>query len=261
MEFNKARGEMIAKRRRELGLSVADLSHKCGIAEKTWYRYEAGNAIRDDKVQIVLSALKWSEFPSEDLSVLSIVGNVDLSHWAYVNWIADKYDVLLAKMFACACDLVFNNLCSVVHDLSSMPKGSHVGQVFFAYDDILPECYLTRYDYEFMCRLCDEFKGFIGEIKHDVIRRTVVHELLLAMVESEFYLYVDMFREENIEIPFDLEYFDMFDNCFDDKGFLMYFGDNSTSFPDGNGFLCARMRGILWDGDSVFSFENWFRGF
>ena len=120
MEFNKARGEMIAKRRRELGLSVADLSHKCGIAAKTWYRYEAGNAIRDDKVQSVLSALKWSEFPSEDLSVLSIVGNVDLSHWAYVSWIADKYDVLLAKMFACACDLVFNNLCSVVHDLSSI---------------------------------------------------------------------------------------------------------------------------------------------
>lgn len=262
MEADKNRGELIRKRREELGLSVTDMSKKCGVAEKTWYRYESGEPIRADKVDRVLAALRWKMFPTSERSMFDSVMSIDESSWAYSPWIAECEGEFWAKAVAWAFIVVLDSIRMAVSDLSTMPAGSHVGQVLFENVDFMPERYLTRYDHEFMCRMCDAVKTMALQMKKGEPEWLAINQIICRMLQFELDFICDMIIEEGDEVPDGtcacVE--GLFDLLFEDADVMMYFGSQSSDVPENTSDLvCAAMANSLGDGDNVFDFENWFK--
>lgn len=261
MEADKSRGDLIRKRREELGLSVTDMSKKCGIAEKTWYRYEAGEPIRADKVDRVLAALRWKVFPETERRMLDSVMDIDEDNWAYSPWIAEYEGEFWAKAVAWSFIVVFDSLRMAVHELSTMSVGSHVGQVAFENIDFMPERYLTRCDHEFMCRMCDAMKVMALEMKKGQPEWLAINQIICRMVQFELDFICEMIIEEGDEVPDGIcaGVEGLFDLLFEDADVMMYFGSQSSDVPKNDFDLaCATMANSLGHGNNVFDFENWF---
>ena len=62
----------IKQRRHELGLSAEEAARKAGVGTKTWFRYESGNSIRNDKIKGVCKALSWTSLPQPGVDAPSI---------------------------------------------------------------------------------------------------------------------------------------------------------------------------------------------
>lgn len=181
--------EAIRNRRQELGLTIEEAASRAGVGIKTWCRYEAGESIRKDKSKGICKALNWHTLSDE---AAEEGAGFDISeyknHEAWSQYISDCYGEAAAISFVIGSDILFDYLEEDLQELSSMPKGTHVGQLAVSrMKDILPEQFLMRYDYEFLYCLKTNVAKLRGIAHHGapLVAHSVMQELAIYLFVEE----------------------------------------------------------------------------
>ena len=182
-------GEAIKARRESLGLTIEEAARKAGVGTKTWSRYESGASIRSDKVPKVLKVLDWKELPNDETIVEDDpLSGIDESHKAWSTYLYNTYGRITAASFALGSDIVLDHAKEDLAELSTRPKGTHLGELGFSWlAGDLPPQFLTRYDYEFMYALVFFIKRLRAQAKNGecIVAHTVMEEIILSLIESE----------------------------------------------------------------------------
>ena len=187
-------GKAIKIRRNELNLTIEDAATKAGVGTKTWSRYEAGESIRKDKAKGICKALNWHSFPKEDSAASSAFDlNQYKNHEAWSPYLADNFGELVAASFVIGSDILLDNLQQDINALSSMPRGSHLGEIEISWlETDLPPQFLMNYDYDFLYILRSTIKHFrtIAPMGNPIIAHSVIEELALYLImeESQFFM-------------------------------------------------------------------------
>lgn len=192
-------GVAIRARRIALGLSIEEASTKAGVGTKSWSRYEAGAAIREDKVRGVCKALRWTRLPEAGVepdgdSDEGWLLSVDEGHEAWSPVLEAQFGRACAVAFAVGSDMLIDHVTADLNALAQEPRGTHVGELGASWlDGSLPEQFVPRYDYEFVyalqaaCRVLRErFSG--GAL----VVETVMEQLALYLILSETDVLADM---------------------------------------------------------------------
>lgn len=166
-------GALIRSRRQELGLSIEHAALSAGMGSETWRRYEAGNAMRTDKVQALVKVLRWRKLPAIDQTDH---GNSEpkVRMWdlapdsdAYSRWLATDLGEACARVFAVGCDIWRDQVKEDVSSLAAMPRGTHIGELPGSWlEGYLPDRWLVRYEYEFAYRLHATLEGLAQRALH-----------------------------------------------------------------------------------------------
>ena len=202
----------IKLRRNELNLTIEEAASKAGVGTKTWSRYESGESIRKDKGRGVCKALNWHSLPGKEESDISSTLDMNeyRNHEAWSSYIMDTFGKLAAISFAIGSDILLDYLEEDIEKLSSMPRGSHVGEIDVSWlASILPSQFLMRYDYEFLYVLRDTVTRFRLQASAgiQIKAHSVIEELVL-------YLFVEasQFIMESIEPDMENDDVDTYDN-------------------------------------------------
>lgn len=184
----------IKRRRSELNLTIEEAALKAGVGTKTWSRYEAGDSMRKDKVKGICKALNWYSFPDETYTESSTFDLNDYKkHKAWSQYLADTFGEAAAISFVIGSDILLDNLQQDLNELSSMPRGSHLGEIGVSWlESDLPPQFLMRYDYDFLYILRSVIVRFrtIASAGNQIIAHSVMEELALylTMQESRFFM-------------------------------------------------------------------------
>lgn len=120
----------IKLRRNELGLTIEEAAARAGVGTKTWSRYEAGESIRKDKCKGICKALNWRIFPSEESAQVDPFRLDEFeNHEAWSPYLNEMFGPQAAISFAIGSDLLLDFIQDDLTSLSSLPKGSHLGQI------------------------------------------------------------------------------------------------------------------------------------
>jgi len=151
----EALAKQIKNRRNELGLTIEEAAARAGVGTKTWCRYEAGESIRTDKCKGVCKALNWRVLPdqeTEDFDALTV--QEYKNHEAWSSFLEEMFGDVAAFAFAVGSDILLDHIKEDMRELSSMPAGSHVGQINCScLAGSLPEQFLMQYDYQFLYQM------------------------------------------------------------------------------------------------------------
>lgn len=194
-------GQEMKKRRAELGLTIEAAAKKAGVGMKTWSRYESGEAIRSDKLGKVLHVLKWRTFPPNNAAshIENPWDGLDSSHRAWSSYLEEIYGKQTACMFAIGYDIVSDYVNNELQELSSLPAGSHVGQLGGSWLSwVLPPQFLTRYDYEFVFSLKYALNSLKDSAKngHQLVAHTVLEEIAIYLIEMEANSYIELSNDD-----------------------------------------------------------------
>ena len=235
IQNSEALAKQIRSRRNELGLTIEEAASRADVGTKTWCRYEAGEAIRQDKCKGICKALNWSSFPGEDADKASSVFSID-EYKAHRAWSADleeNFGAHAALAFAVGSDILLDHIKEDLEELASMPSGSHIGQLSVSWlRDDLPEQFLTQYTYDFLYRMKCALLQMRAHAKRgdSMIAHSVLEELLIYRSNEEAKVMFEL-EEENVledyeeDWPFDL---------FDDMDIVSYLYSNRYLEPDHN---------------------------
>lgn len=148
-------GKEIKQKRTELGLTIEEAALKAGIGTKTWSRYESGESIRSDKCIGICKVLGWRSLPTVDNANDDRIKISDYkNHKYWSHFIEKNFGESAAFSFATGSELLLDYINEDMQSLSSMPRGSHLGQLPYSMiASDLPEQFLMRYDYEFLFEL------------------------------------------------------------------------------------------------------------
>ncbi len=176
-------GKQIRSRRVELGLTIEEAASRAGVGTKTWCRYESGASIRQDKYRGICRTLNWHSFPDqgEENDPLFSVAECR-THEAWSEFLENRFGPAAALSFAAGSDILYDHIAEEMEALSSMPAGTHIGQLGFSWlKDILPEQFLPYYDYEFLyrmkcalCRLTACAKNHLPMTAHSVLEELLI---------------------------------------------------------------------------------------
>lgn len=190
----------IKSRRLELALTIEEAASRASVGTKTWCRYEAGESIRADKIKGICKALNWARFPDktgDDLPDFDI--EEYRRHEVWSQYISERFGDFAALAFATGSDILLDHIREELDALSAMPKDSHVGQLSFSWlQSILPEQFLTKYNYEFIYCL----KTTVSHLRrvavcNDVFyANSVMEELVFYLITEEASLFMDSLSEE-----------------------------------------------------------------
>lgn len=153
--------DAIKQRRLELGLSAEETARRAGVGTKTWFRYESGSSIRNDKIKGVCKALSWPALPlqgdeaaEEKSGEYAWLESIDASHKAWSSKLAEDFGRKAAVSFAVGSDILLDYLNEDLGELAKMPVGTHLGELGCSWlVDLLPGQFLVRYTYDFVFRL------------------------------------------------------------------------------------------------------------
>lgn len=180
----------IKLRRNELNLTIEQAASRAGVGTKTWSRYESGESIRKDKCKGICKALNWHSLPEEAESNTS--NEFDLNyykkHKAWSPYLMDAFGTLAATSFVIGSDILLDNLREDMEELSSMPKGSHIGEIRISLlESSLPPQFLMQYDYEFLYILCHTVTQIRWQASTggQLIAHSVIEELALHLIVEE----------------------------------------------------------------------------
>lgn len=182
-------GEAIKNRRQELNLTIEEAASRAGVGTKSWCRYESGESIRSDKVRGILKALNWPTFPGEnDMDENAFDIDYYRKHEAWSPYICKQFGECAALSFVIGSELLFDCINQDLEELSTLPKGSHIGQLSISMlKDSLPKQFLMRYDYEFLYQLRATVLQLtqIEAQKERFAAHTVMEELIIYMFMKE----------------------------------------------------------------------------
>ena len=218
---------------------------KAGVGTKSWCRYEAGESIRGDKAKGICKALNWHTFPGEDDSD-NLEFNIDeyKNHTAWSTYLCEQFSEVAAISFVIGSDVLLDHIEEDLNGLSSMPTGSHIGQLPISMiKDVLPNQFLMRYNYDFLYQLkatvihlrqiAASGKTFLA---HSVLEELAIY---LFMEESSFLIDCMSVEMEAAGINLDTQGDWAFD-LFDDTDILVFL------FSD-----------IYLTEGSAYHFDNW----
>lgn len=184
-------GSKIKQRRNELGLTIEEAASKAGVGTKTWSRYESGGSIRNDKILNICKVLNWGKITNfnEDNTTFDISEYKNDKSWS--RYLADNFGDAAAISFIIGSDILLDNIIQDLDCLSSRPKGTHIGELDISWmKDILPQQFLTMYDYELLYYLKDVLINFrkTASLGTRFIAHTVAEEIILYLIvqESDF---------------------------------------------------------------------------
>lgn len=209
---NERMAKQIRERRKELNLTIEEAAKRAGVGIKTWCRYEAGEAIREDKYRGILKALNWHVLPDEDNGsgqTLKVEDYREKREWP--DDIAENYGDYAALSFVVGSELLLDDIAEDLRELSTMPAGTHLGQLPVSLvADYLPPQFLMRYDYEFMFIFQSTVQGMLNRVKHgtDLFAGSVMEEVALFLIVEEasimLEMELDVDREEWTEWIYDV---------------------------------------------------------
>ena len=214
-------GKAIKIRRNELHLTIEEAASKAGVGTKTWSRYEAGGAIRKDKSRGICRALNWHNL-SENGSDTSTTPDLNeyKKHKVWSQYLADNFGEIAAISFVIGSDILFDHLKGEMHELSSMPRGSHIGELRISWlESDLPPQFLMCYDYDFLYVLLMTIIRFrtLATAGTQIIAHSVMEELALYLIMEEASAFMEIMEfdkatEEDFSSDWDTWAFDIFDD-------------------------------------------------
>jgi transcriptional regulator with XRE-family HTH domain len=155
IQGNENLAKQIKLRRNELGITIEEAALRAGIGTKTWCRYEAGQSIRIDKCRGICKALNWNSLPEQNATNDEHMSIQEYkNHEAWSKYLENNFGDIAAMSFAVGSDILLDQINDYMNELSSMPVGTHIGQVdVYWLNDSLPKQFLMQYNYEFMYRM------------------------------------------------------------------------------------------------------------
>lgn len=249
IDINPDLARSIRMRRENLGLTIEEAAQRAGIGVKSWSRYEAGGAIRIDKVPLLCKALKWKQLP--DIINIKFLNksareypfeNIE-NHEFWPSAVYKAYGKKAAASFAVGSDILMDHIEEDLGELSSMPRGTHIGELSISWlIDMLPTQFLMRYDYEFLFGLrCSVF-----DLRMDAKfgRMPIAHRLI-----DEIALWMMLEESRNLMEEWDSEDVTEDDELWDSwVGEIC--GDNDVLFFLHDDLVC-------WPGNP-YHFDRWF---
>ena len=237
----------IRLRRNELNLTIEEAALKADVGTKTWSRYESGNSIRKDKAMGVCKALNWYSLPEDKGARANDTFNLNkyMEHKAWSSYLADVFGKPAAISFVIGSDILLDNLRQDMGELSSMPKGAHLGEINPSWlEPELPQQFLMRYNYDFLYFLQAKVAYFqnIAAMGNKIIAHSVIEELTLYLImqESQFFM-------ESMGISIESDDMDFYDN-WDSWVFDIFDDMDIVTFLYSNQYL---------DSSHPYHFEHW----
>lgn len=192
--------EAIRNRRHELGLTIEEAASRAGVGTKTWYRYEAGESIRQDKAKGICKALNWRVFPEENQeSDLGFDIKEYTQHVAWSDFINDNFGTAAAISFVIGSDILLDDIEEDLTELARRPKGTHLGELELSMlSHMLPEQFMMEYDYDFVFCLKTKLIQFRHMAQNGVaiVAHSVLEELLLYLIVEEAEILMDSMMPE-----------------------------------------------------------------
>ncbi|MCD2491676.1 helix-turn-helix domain-containing protein [Lacrimispora sp. NSJ-141] len=210
----------IRLRRNELNLTIEEAASKAGVGTKTWSRYESGESIRKDKCIGICKALNWHALPDGEDNDTSDTLNMDeyKKREIWSSYLENTFGELAAASFVIGSDILLDHLHEDMEALSSMPKGSHIGEIGASWlESLLPPQFLMRYDYDFLYVLHAAVVQLqaIAHAGNQMTAHSVMEELALYLVVEESRFLIESMEPDDDEIDYDSwdEWiFDLFDD-------------------------------------------------
>jgi len=110
------------------------------------------------------------------------------NHEAWSSFLYEKFNEIVAASFAIGSDIVLDYIEQDMDELTSRPKGTHIGQLDFSLlKSILPEQFLMYYDYDFLYIMRYKLISLrkLASSGREIIAHTVLDELLLKIIAEE----------------------------------------------------------------------------
>ncbi len=220
IQGNEELARKIKARRNELGLTIEEAASRAGVGTKTWSRYEAGESIRRDKCKGICRALNWRDFPSNESESETLIEEYK-DHKAWSKYLKENYGDRAAISFALGSDMLLDYINQDLSDLSSMPFGSHIGQLSSSFiKDELPPQFLVRYDYEFLYQMKCSLSNLreCARLNLPMAAHSVMDELIIYLCNEEAKALIELSGESfdsdiNEENDYDEDWiFNMFDD-------------------------------------------------
>ena len=181
--------KIIREAREGMNLTVDAAAKQIGISPKTWERYEKGESIRRDICVLLCDLLGFVPYKKTDNdNILSYIEEFKQKcEWS--QSIEDNYGELAALSFSLGSSILIDYIEADLAELAKLPAGSHLGEIigesWILY--LLPEQFLTRYDYEFVFHLKQELcmMRWIAFEGCEIQAHSVLQELLIYMCAEQ----------------------------------------------------------------------------
>lgn len=258
VQSNQDLGNKIKRQRILLNLSIEEAARISGVGAKTWGRYEAGQAIRADKIKGVCKALKWKTLPIDDGQHHEIeneyawLEEIDPSDEGWSTALCEAYGRKAAVSFAVGSAILLDYMNEDLNSLKEKPAGTHIGQLPWSYlADMLPGQYLMRYDYEFLFRFRTALISYRNRVTHgdDLYAHTVAEELIAHLIRDISFDSVNDWAPSQKSIcADDDESYDL-DTMWDEWPESLCDDDDISYYLDDDRYTAS---------DDAYSFEHWF---
>lgn len=195
VQGSEALARKIRNRRLELELTIEEAASRAGVGTKTWCRYEAGESIRKDKCRGICKALNWYNIPDQntDENGVYIKDYKEMKAWS--TYLEEAYGTYAAFSFAFGSDVLLDYIQEDITGLSTMPVGTHVGQVDNSMlKELLPRQFLMQYNYDFLyqmeCTLLQLRERAAGGVSMNA--HSVLEELIFYLCNGEAESYLEL---------------------------------------------------------------------
>lgn len=215
IQGSESLAKKIKHRRKELGLTIEEAASRAGVGTKTWSRYEAGESIRKDKCRGVCRAMNWNSLPdTEEENIERFSIEEYKKHGAWSEFLEKSFSETAALSFAVGSDILLDHIQEDMNRLSSMPAGSHIGQIDISWlKEDLPEQFLMKYDYEFLFQMKCKLHQLRGVAKHSqhMSVHSVMEEILIYLCNEEAKALIELFDVIDVD-EMEEWIFDFFDD-------------------------------------------------
>jgi hypothetical protein len=148
-------------------------------------------------------------------------------HEAWSQFLADQYSTRAAIAFAAGSDMLLDDIKQDQSDLAAMPAGSHIGQLSTSFlSDMLPQQFLTRYDYDFLYHMKCVLLQLRGEARYgrEMIAHSVLEELIIYLCseKAQAYIEVGVGADDLIDTEYDGYSEDWVFDLFDDMDIISF---------------------------------------
>lgn len=125
-----------------------------------------------------------------------------MKHKAWSQVLADEFGYEAAIAFVNASDRLLDQMNESLYDLSSMPRGTHVGQLdFIGISEMLPRQFAMHYDYDFIYYLKSVLLQYRYRAQRgmEMYAHTVAEELILYLCLQHIEIFIDMNQDMSEE--------------------------------------------------------------
>ena len=159
--------------------------------------------------------MNWNTLPdTEKESIERFSIEEYKKHGAWSEFLEKAFSETAALSFAVGSDILLDHIQEDMNRLSSMPAGSHIGQIDISWlKEDLPEQFLMKYDYEFLFQMKCKLHQLRRVAKHSqhLSVHSVLEEILIYLCNEEAKVLLELFDVIDVDEMEDW-LFDFFDD-------------------------------------------------